>query len=359
MPYYIAVDGYDSYVSFDIKYNFSLTTRGSATLQGVRNLVGGGFDTSYLVGGELVDGWFAPVNGPRRYVGGQVEETGTYRWAAPANTWFHLTVGVYAELQWTQEAQAAMDPFVSIAGDQPVGVPAGATLYTTRGVGLTGDPTPIFPRQGSGLGYQPGSPIWTENWNNSANEWVYYTGDSVPMQHHATGGVGDSGFVSADLSSLLSADGYTPAFVHAGVDLEGNPIVKLSLRALSQVDLGGGQLYMCIDDGEGIAYFNEPFQIRTDDWVEAEIDVSDLSKWVLPKGGNLLHMMRYNIWISFFIIDPDWENATPQPTGVLGFDSFSVSPIPEPATLSLLALGGLAILRRGSGRVLIRRRRAA
>jgi len=367
MPYYIAVDGYDSYVSFDIKYNFSLTTRGSATLKVVRNLVGGGFDTSYLVGGELVDGWFAPVNGPRRYVGGQVEETGTYRWAAPANTWFYLTVGAYAELQWTQEAQAAMDPFVSIAADQPVGVPGGTTLYTTRGVGPTGDPTPIFPRRGSALGYQPGSPIWTENWDDSANGWWYYTGDPVPMQHHATGGVGDSGFVSAVMSALVGPTQYTPLFAPlsvnpGGVDLEGNPIVKLSIKALSPVDLGGGQLYMCIDDGEGIAFFDEPFQIGTGDWVETTIDVSDLSKWVkwaIPAGGDLQHMLRYNRWISFYIVnDADINQPLPQPTGVLGFDSFSVSPIPEPATLSLLALGGLALLRRRSGQVLRRRKSA-
>ena len=219
-----------------------------------------------------------------------------------------------------------------------------------------------------------------ELWNDATqanNLWAYWDEDYLPppnshhpMEYMPTNGLGDSGYVRAPLGDLdpehdedpTDPDGgmaFWPAYCLAdwhSIDLSiPNAQIKIYAQAdggpFSPPHLQGGSLHFFIgswDDESNYRFFHTVDAVYINSalnrWlVESSLDVSQNSDWAeITSAGpaipptSLLHNPQQ--W--GFVIYP----ASETPTGILGFDSFRI--VPEPTTILLLAIGGVAILRR-------------
>ncbi len=208
---------------------------------------------------------------------------------------------------------------------------------------------------------------YMETWNEAsagANGWVYWSkSDTEPLVPWLGAGGQDGGYVSIDLSilgawpSVASLD-YYPAYTFRdatrSIDIAVEPMLKVSLKdesgASAPLNLAGGHLYFWMgrNDGVGSTYysFNTPLDIGDGDWIVNELALTSHSAdWGLiydDQGKTLADLLAepQQQW-GFRIFD-----GTGDPQGQLGFDNFSIGPVPEPAPLMLLGWTGLALLQR-------------
>ena len=210
---------------------------------------------------------------------------------------------------------------------------------------------------------------WNENSISPHNEWDVYA------NWQETGGVGGSGHVWAPLSLLTSEhhnQAYWPMFLTTDIDdADGSQEVDLSFggaavkiymkdRTLATpVNLQGGSVHLFVGEwipagiggpvGDKYRFFynKKPLKAPTGTWVESTVPIGGDSDWGviaidgLPANASDLFNTPQQWGFCIF-------GATDQPTGELAFDSFGV--VPEPVTLSMLALGGLALLHRNKKR---------
>ena len=233
---------------------------------------------------------------------------------------------------------------------------------------------------------------YDENWNSgSNNKWAYWDTDygAYPNHHHpmdyfGVGGVGGSGYVSTPLENM------EPAFVHdvaaywpayPGENFEFEPFPYIDLRipgaavsvyvkgghnpVVPPVNLAGGQVRFFIgyydtkgnadpnDDEQAFFCTKGTFAVGDNLWAETTVFLGGDDDWLTIVREETLGTQTQPTHLYDgpqqwgFTIYPVPLGSFPH-GGTLGFDDFQL--IPEPATLSLLALGGLAVLRRRRGR---------
>jgi hypothetical protein len=210
---------------------------------------------------------------------------------------------------------------------------------------------------------------YQETWNDPSateNYWQtdFSTGGTYWANWQADGGIGDTGHIYVEIDELALypdyGDASFPAWLYPqtadqqGVDFAGQT-VRISTLASSGFDLDGtlhlylGTWFPGSPEDEYYFYHDTPIGVSSAGWQETLLDVgTDGSGWsVLYRTDAALDvtdvwsMGTYDNWQYGFAIIPD--TAAPAPTGTLRLDNFIV---PEPATLALMALAGVAVLRR-------------
>ena len=210
------------------------------------------------------------------------------------------------------------------------------------------------------------------------NNWSYYDTDvpsphNVDMTWHASGGMGDTGYVSAPLALLDSAHdpcAFWPAYLYRGlgvaqeIDLSfPGAVIKVRARDMAPptqiqpMDLKGGSLVFFIgqwvdvgDDGNPAndkwSFFHNltPVTIAQGGWtVRSSLPVGGNADWAAIADNDPLvdpSDLFYHPQQWGFAIFP----AASTPTGTLGLDSLRI--VPEPASFSLVALGAAVLLGR-------------
>jgi len=232
---------------------------------------------------------------------------------------------------------------------------------------------------------------WDETYDPYPSESNYH---NRPMNWEATGGVRDTGYVWTPLQELESyhdVRAYWPAYMFEQVTgKHGVPNREIDLTiedahiqaALkddggdggvgSQVNLHGAEVYFFVGhywvdladpSGDQWAFFynaNGHFSFEAGRWTTSTIPVGEgTTDWGIvsmsgmgeghpaPPVSQAWELFNAPQQWGFVIFDPT-ATVLPTPSGTLAFDNWAV--VPEPATLGLLAMGGLAMLRRRTGR---------
>lgn len=202
-----------------------------------------------------------------------------------------------------------------------------------------------------------------ENWddpNVQANSWFYFNEadeadhGNVLLDWHAAGGIGNSPHVSCPLGNLTNwmpqtpADAFFPLYgidPHHSVNLMENPLVRIAVRDMDNVNLAGGALFFWVgqwieEDEYHFVYFNPFSFVPSATWRTHVIETTpEAADWtVLGSMGPVPDLVT-------LLSDPQQFGFTirggmAEPAGRLGFDDLSI--IPEPA--SLIFATGLAAL---------------
>ena len=221
-----------------------------------------------------------------------------------------------------------------------------------------------------------------ENWSFSNNSWLYWDEDGelqtggwylhdLPMPHSSIGGqgTGDTGYVYCNLNEAGlwqpgTEDMYWPAYL---VDAQNEPFGaagditdhygSVFLNDLGTASLMNGTVhffmgeYVDLGGGSGLwTWFmlKEAVAVGNNEWVGTSFKISsDVNDWIEFDGGagiELHDMLSAPQQYGFGIKD-----ATGSPTGNLGFDTFAISAVPEPASMAL-AFFGLCWLVRVAGK---------
>jgi hypothetical protein len=211
-----------------------------------------------------------------------------------------------------------------------------------------------------GLLVAPAWATYTETWNSiplGADGWL--TGQpflilpmdvQFPIQlsgHKApwspVGGI-SGGCVYSPLSDLVLVNGKGAILNTMGhsVDFLANPIVSVSmLDPVLDQPVSGGKIRFSVLGADGGAFLlDDSLPTPTASWTESTITLpTDPAAWITVTPGNLAAALQNPV---------SWGWATTgndvQPQGVIVFDNIQVTP--EPATLSLLLVGGLALRRK-------------
>ncbi len=216
---------------------------------------------------------------------------------------------------------------------------------------------------------------YVENWENGNNEWLYWDKDGVlmpggwysydlPMEHSATGGVSDSGYVFCDLSKAGiwqpgSEDMYWPAYLLDDQSQLAGPIGSISdhffsiyLNDLGSANLMDGSIHFFVGEyidnaGSGTwTWFllKESVSIGANDWQKSMFKISSNEEdWIKYDGGaglTLDYLLTGPQQLGFAIKDTKGEVQ-----GELGFDSLTISAVPEPSVV-LLSIWGFVWLTR-------------
>jgi len=214
---------------------------------------------------------------------------------------------------------------------------------------------------------------FTETFNTNASNWL--NGVSEAPTYNTTGGVGDSGYISYNLATHTSGTsgsfdspplqlffrGNThstvPANGASGNAFAGNWLAdgatvttmtvsvrhnySTSLNFYSRIGSGGGA-------GASLAY-DPQFEIAPNTWTTVTIPIMDGNPPFLSYGaGNFTSAFGgvLNVQLGFYL-----PPSTTFTNLRMDVDNVSVTVVPEPASLGLIALGGLGVL--------VRRRRSA
>jgi hypothetical protein len=231
-----------------------------------------------------------------------------------------------------------------------------------------------------------------EHWDIPAlanNDWTYWDTDynglsgeptdhNKPMNYFAGGGVGGSGYVSGPLGEMEpalfhSVSTYWPAYPGELFPDSPFPYIDLSIPNAavsvyikgnhpfgSPIDLAGGEIRFFIgyydnkgtltdtDDEQAFFCTAEAFDFGDNVWDQTVVALGgDLDWQIIVKDEDTGDTQPTDLYDGpqqwGFCIHGVPLNDSPG-GGALGFDRFEV--LPEPATLSFLALGGLALVRR-------------
>ncbi|WP_326543575.1 PEP-CTERM sorting domain-containing protein [Pseudorhodoferax sp.] len=197
----------------------------------------------------------------------------------------------------------------------------------------------------------------TETFDAGANGWL--TGTSAAPTHHTSGGVGDSGYVS-----------FTSTFTSGASGPFGAPPLQILFRGNNAADASGDafvgnwledgiqsfsvtvrhnhtealNLYARFDAGSGRAAslaYDAQYAIAPDTWTTITISIADGNPPFLSYGAGSFDSVFSNI--------QNLQVGLYLPTSTtfanLRFDLDNVStvtPVPEPASLALFMLGGIA-----------------
>jgi len=216
---------------------------------------------------------------------------------------------------------------------------------------------------------------YKETWDTSNNYWLYWDEDGelqpggwylhdLPMHHSMTGGQSsgpgslNAGYVYCDLSEAGVwqpgvEDMYWPAYL---VDAQNKPagaagslanhIGSVYTNGFGSLNLMSATMHFFIGEyidqgGTGVwTWFmlKNPITIGLSKWQKSYFFISsDVNDWIEVDGGagiDLATMLSAPQQIGFGL-----ANAQGDLTGTLGFDTFSVSPIPEPSAMLLSLLG--------------------
>ncbi len=219
------------------------------------------------------------------------------------------------------------------------------------------------------------------------NNWAYYdvdhtSGPHVDMIWHATGGVGNSGYVHAPLGGLDSAhheQAFWPAYLFRGLGSFGQEIdlsppdtvIKIYAREMAvsvvPIDLKGGSLHFFIGqwitgppDKWSFFYNRTPIGISDAGWtIENMIYVGGDDQW-----GEIANNDPSVSPSDLFYHPEQWGfvifGATGTPAGELAIDSFRIAPHPDPVPLlSGWKLALAAMLTAAAGAFVVVRRRPA
>lgn len=198
--------------------------------------------------------------------------------------------------------------------------------------------------------------VFTETFDSGAANWL--NGASAAPTYFATGGVGDSGYIS-----------YTPAPFNSGSGGFGDPL-QIMFRANASADasgdafvgdwLGGGIIYLTFDvihnytdplnayariagtGGAGASIANI-YTIAPNTWTTITIPITDSNPPFISYGSSNFNGVFSNVQnLQFGLYLP----ANTEFTGLtMGIDNVSV--VPEPGSVALAGLGlGLLALRR-------------
>ena len=170
-----------------------------------------------------------------------------------------------------------------------------------------------------------------------ADYWVSYTGGNNPVDH----------FLNA--AELLTLGGGAGAFVGGGLKSANNPITALGPRGAGNLSATMDQSNILGVNNLGFANDSDPATVTTGfelDISLAELNwdgVSPIKVTAFINGGG--HDFASNQWLGP-LPDGFGNLGEPRTIDLKGIAGNQFFVIPEPATLSLLAFGGLVLLRR-------------
>lgn len=205
---------------------------------------------------------------------------------------------------------------------------------------------------------------YVETWDDAGlanHNWVtdYDTkGIWHPMFHETAGGL-SGGHVWTDLDDLLTdvfpggGSESSPAWVYGPAPEQDVDLTGRTVRVATRLDLAGdlaGSLHFYIgtwSNGGHFFYHSQPIVPGDGAWQET----------VMPVGG----AGDDSQWADLYVVNEDLQaddifdqpaeygfiillQGAAGPTGTLGFDDFQI--VPEPTSISLLGLVGLALRRR-------------
>jgi len=209
---------------------------------------------------------------------------------------------------------------------------------------------------------------YQQNWDADAGQWQYWVspGDEPGVEHHAQGGVADSGHISVNLADVgwqgpldppinylyWTAYYYNQDSGPGPMDFTG---ADISVYACGEnVELQNGELYFYL--GRFNADLSQYAQYRTQTPVSIGQGNWQLNAWTLSTDAADWQRISGNAFTFADVVSHAGEfgfvitgvPTGPDPSGVIKLDEFDTDAVlvPAPATLGLLAAAGTMAWRR-------------
>lgn len=174
---------------------------------------------------------------------------------------------------------------------------------------------------------------------------TYATNVAYSVAKHATNVDSVSSFVAKTSMKYASTAGAYGAFYLENTGTSGN---------LPKVLVDGISGFLCFDNGTPTQLIPK-VNVSSDTWYNVEMTIDLVSKTydlaVTPRGGSTVTASGLGFSSAFATFDTvtlgggHYNTDTSQPYDAAVFDYVEIA-VPEPATMSLVVLGGLAMLRR-------------
>lgn len=257
-----------------------------------------------------------------------------------------------------------------------------APTYTTGAIPDASTPQVYYDFGGWGTNKFPplgneiiGKPVGSTQWDfggydsnpaNGGDIWqntAFVTVDPVNPANHVAAFVGGSsqGPINASgagvLVGLNTTNDITLSFQMFYPSARNDPSTPVAAMYFMNQNLTFGTSHMFSGQWDGTLCFNfngTDYLVSKDAWHTAALTINPTtSKASFSVDGNSVvsnatvdlggfsGLARFN----YYQDDPEWFRQN-NPNGALLMDNFSIAQTPEPMTLTLLALGGLAIIRR-------------
>lgn len=195
---------------------------------------------------------------------------------------------------------------------------------------------------------------YNEDWTFNNDYWIYYdgTGDGANMPHRNLGGQ-SGGYVYCNFaqSPAWNSNLYIPAQLlapqinppDAGGSLVGFQ-GSIYLNNLGTGNLHGAVMKFFVAEWEQVSedwvvyMLNTPLVVGNDQWASTQFKITTAPKdWTKIDGG--LNKSLGDILLAPQQYGFGFIGGITAPTGELGFDTFSLAPVPEPSSVLLTLYG--------------------